>query len=228
MTWQGEFDPSAPPTLIYNIIDSDRPHAVCTWRWWGPRPEYDVLGWVVIHKQELVLERFYVVPYGSFVDENGRIDVAEDADVAEVLLPITPSLLREIPLARLMAQIYADLTRRAPTADPDEQWARHVLTVAEAARAGGPDTVRRRGALSDALLRQVAEVCIEEAQGGRGLWRRVGERLGEPESRVRDLVRAARARGYLSSEVDHGKRDVKPGQRLLNEIMQENMGDATL
>jgi hypothetical protein len=212
------FDPARPPVIVYRVLDSERPETVCSWRWWGPLPGWDVFGWIVRVGDKLVLERVSIVPHGSYEDD--WEDDTGEATSATTSLPT--SLMRQIPLSRLMAQVRVDLVRRAATAPAREQWAQHVLAVAgslEDEPIRGPG----RAALSDDLLFDVAVAYLEEAEHGRGVWGRMATRLGQPEARVRELIRAARKRGYLS-DAEPGKRDAQAGPRMLAEMHDGETG----
>jgi hypothetical protein len=82
---------------------------------------------------------------------------------------------------------------------------------------GSPSTPRRPGRprLPDDLLAEVATAYLEEMERGPGVLRRVGERLGRPESTVRDWVHIARREGFLTPARKTGSRGAAPGPRLI-------------
>jgi hypothetical protein len=206
---EDEFDPDRPPVIQYRVIDSDRPELVCDWRWWGPTRAWDVVGSLVRVKSALALGQLTVVPHGS---------VSDDFETAPEVLPeasITAGTLKAIPLGRLLAQVHADLYRRASDAPKNEQWARHVVEVFNASPT---ETSVRTGrpALSDDLLREVAIAYLTEAEKGPGLTSRVADRFNRPSETIRDWIRASRKRGYLT-KADPGRRGAAPGPRLLHD-----------
>jgi hypothetical protein len=213
MTTSDGFDAGRPPVITYRVLDSDRPDTVCTWRWWGPTAEWDVVGTVVRAAARLRLERLTVLPHGRYdhEEDEGAMDDQLDAD-----LSVTPTLLKSVPLGRLMAQVHSDLFRRAATTSDTEQWARLVRQVAEE-ESVAPSPRTGRPALSHDLLREVAVAYLEEAENGRGLTARLAVRFDRPQATVRDWIRAARREHFLT-EAEPGRAGAAPGWRLLDEM----------
>lgn len=219
-TDQGDegFDPSHPPVITYRVVDSMQPDTVCNWRWWGPEPAWDVLGYVLRRGNGLVLERVQVVPHGWFDEPEDE----GDPDAPTATTSVSPSLLKAIPLTRLMAQVHGDLLRRASQTVADEQWARHVREVAASAQLA-PSSRTGRPSLSHDLLREVALAYLKEAEVGRGLTLRLAVKFDRPQATIRDWIRAARREGFLS-EAKPGRLDAAPGWRLLDELHSEVTG----
>jgi hypothetical protein len=146
---------------------------------------------------------------------------------------ITSSLLRRIPLGRIVAAAQRTLAERS--------WATEGIRVLPGGLLVGDDipaetrtllertndqaAPQRRGRprLADDLLEQVARAYLEEAPAGSGLTRRLAERFGRPEPTVRDWVAAARERGYLSP-ARPGRRGAAPGPRLQGRAGGEDDG----
>lgn len=136
---------------------------------------------------------------------------------------ITSSLLRRIPLGRIVAAAQRTLAER--------NWVTEGIRVVPGGLLVGDDipgetrtllertneqaSPQRRGRppLADDLLEQVARAYLEEAPAGTGLTHRLAERFGRPEPTVRDWVAAARERGYLSP-ARPSRRGAAPGPRL--------------
>lgn len=79
-----------------------------------------------------------------------------------------------------------------------------------------------RPPLPDDHYREVAERFLAEIRlgGNRGARGRLAEHYGRPPETVRDWIRGARARGYLSPAVQ-GRGGAIPGQRLIDERGQQ-------
>lgn len=132
---------------------------------------------------------------------------------------ITASVLREIPTTRMLGQAVASVnalkhervatwneTRRFRENAPVPSWA---LESGEVSR---PSV--GRPALSQDSLREIAEACVNEYDGGRrGLDQRVAQRLGLPITTVRDRKVRARKAGWLA-EARPGVRSADAGPRL--------------
>ncbi|MBQ1116255.1 hypothetical protein [Streptomyces sp. C3-3] len=157
--------------------------------------------------------------WGDFVDPG-----EETAEVAEYA-PITGDVLRRIPVGQIVALAQAELA--------DQAWKEEGVIVLGRARAADPGlTPASRQALENAnalaqpaqrgrppldgeLLQIVAHAYLREATKGPGLHRRLADLLNRPEPTIKDWIKAARARGYLSPAVP-GRRAAGPGPLLTN------------
>ncbi|WP_405204071.1 hypothetical protein OG795_00035 [[Kitasatospora] papulosa] len=148
----------------------------------------------------------------------------EDAAVA-VSVPITSDVLRRIPLGQIVARAQAELA--------DQSWKEEGVTVLGRSRAAGSDlpppslralenananalaqpAQRGRPPLDADLLHAVAHAYLREAINGPGLHRRLADLFNRPEPTIKDWIKAARDRGYLSPAVP-GRRAAGPGPLL--------------
>jgi hypothetical protein len=213
------FDPDAPAVVVYSVLDSECPDAVCTWMWRGPSADWAVVGEVVRQGPALVLRSLRLLPYGA-VDASGD----EEDPAVPPAGTISPAMLKRIPLGRLLAQVNAELSSRRAAYDQGEyardpllagrpeQWREHIAAtdVAERPRRGRPP-------LPDDLLRRVALGYIEDAQLGPGVTRRLAQAFGVQPNTMRDYIRAARKREWLAPGAP-GSRSAAPGLRLLDEV----------
>jgi hypothetical protein len=152
--------------------------------------------------------------YGDFI---GPPD--EDAPVT-VSAPITSDVLRRIPLGQIVARAQAELANqswkeegvailgRPQTAG--SELAPASLQALENANALAHPAQRGRPPLADDLLHRVARAYLREAVNGPGLTRRLADLFDRPEPTIKDWVKAARSRGYLSPAVP-GRRAAGPG-----------------
>lgn len=72
---------------------------------------------------------------------------------------------------------------------------------------------RGRPPLDESLLHAVAHAYLREAINGPGLTRRLASLFDRPEPTIKDWIKAARDRGYLSPAVP-GRRAACPGPLL--------------
>lgn len=201
------------------IIDSARRDMVCTWAWWGPDEAWNVVGEIVRGPQSLALGALRVVPHGSLDEDMTDLPTVQARGSAT----ITPALLKRIPLGRLLAQVHAELASAAIAADRSEQWSQHVRTV----QAKGDGEPRRgRPSLADSLIRSVAVAYIEDAAAGPGLTKRLAERFGCQPATMRDWIRVARKRGWLTTG-EHGRRNAAPGPRMEEEMYGHLLPDGS-
>ncbi|WP_329453169.1 hypothetical protein OG894_41960 (plasmid) [Streptomyces sp. NBC_01724] len=158
--------------------------------------------------------------YGDFVGPAERVQDEEDL-LSPV--PITSDVLRRIPLGQIIARSQAELA--------DQSWREEGVTVLgrpaaadfeispasrealENANALSKTPQRGRPALDDALLHRVAHAYLREAVSGPGLTRRLAEEFDRPEPTIKDWIKAARDRGYLSPAIP-GRRAAGPGPLL--------------
>jgi transposase-like protein len=218
-TW----NPAEPPDVTFWLWSQRSEDKVCDFRWWGPTEQWDVVGEVERGASGLQVRSLRVVPHGGDVDDLDDRDEAHALDAG-----ITPKLLRDIPLGRLLTQVHAQLLEHVREGPPKDwarpelpQWMRHTQSLDETRGATGRRPGRPR--LDDALLRELAVAYIED-DGGRGVHARLAQRFGREQSTIRDWIRAARDRKYLA-EAAHGQRSAAPGERLLEEIYQDVTGD---
>jgi len=221
-----KFDVTAAPSLSVTRWSHDDDAHICDFTWWGPHAEWDVIGEVHREGTALRVRTLRLVPHGSDVGDLAEQSAATGQGAAP---GVTPALLKQIPLQRLLAQVHAhllELARKPEARRPvalqmsqgrqtpvSAQWVRHVEAVNQPRPPGRPRT-------HDAELRVVAETYLEENEFGRGLTRRLAERLGLEPSVARDRIAAARARGYLGAAAQ-GQRGAAPGPRLLVERSQD-------
>lgn len=129
-----------------------------------------------------------------------EIDPGESGD------SVTAKMLRSVPLT--------DIISAAASSAPVLEAVARARRSAEAAETGP----RRpgRAPLPDELLRQVAELYLEETVPGkpRGAVVRVAERMGKDPSTLSRWVHQARRRGWLGPAVP-GREGGTPGPRLL-------------
>jgi hypothetical protein len=158
----------------------------------------------------------YIGPDADRDDDNG--------DTMSRSYPgITSSLLRRLPLGRIVAAAQRTLAERNWVTEGirlvpggllvGDHIPAETRTLLERTNDQAAPQRRGRPPLADDLLEHVARAYLEEAPAGTGLTRRLAERFGRPEPTVRDWVAAARERGYLSP-ARPGRRGAAPGPRL--------------
>jgi hypothetical protein len=175
-------------------------------------------------------------PGGRFIgkeewERRDRETAADDADQQDdepndepgPYAGITTSLLRKIPLGKIVARAQEELADLSwedegiimipgGTVGPEELSAQS-LTALEAVSQLSAGRTRGRPRLDDALMADVARAYLRQAPAGPGLIRRLAQHFDRPEPTIRDWVAAARTRGFLSSAVP-GRRGAAPGPRL--------------
>ncbi|MFF7887822.1 hypothetical protein ACH40F_41110 [Streptomyces sp. NPDC020794] len=151
----------------------------------------------------------------------------ESAPVQEersaVPVPITSDVLRRIPVGQILARAQAELA--------DQSWKEDGVVVLGRSQAAEPElapvslqalenanvlatpTPRGRPPLDENLLHRVAHAYLREAINGPGLTRRLADLFDRPEPTIKDWIKAARDRGYLSPAVP-GRRAAGPGPLL--------------
>jgi hypothetical protein len=127
---------------------------------------------------------------------------------------ITTNLLRELsPSAAAVAAAdrLTDDLNTGTFANLQLKWAKR-----DAHDFGPYDAGRRPGRppLSDEHLRAVALAYLEELKRGRGVLHRLGERFDREPETMRDQVRIARRKGFLSAAPEAGRKGGRPGPRL--------------
>lgn len=188
------------------------------WGYWDRWSDFvDADGWAAEQRRE--------------AEENRRWDEAERAagrepepEPAPAPFPgITTSLLRRIPLGEIVAVAQAELAGSdwrqegirvlpgPPVAADDLP--EPTLAALETAESLAAPARRGRPMLSDEHLAQVAYRYLAEASSGPGLIRRLAVEFDRPEPTVKDWIRQARRRGFLSPATS-GRRGAAPGPRL--------------
>jgi len=140
-----------------------------------------------------------------------------------VLVPITSDVLRRIPVGQILARAQAELA--------DQSWKEEGIAVLGRSRMAGPELApgtlqtlenahvlatpvqRGRPPLDEGLLHRVAHAYLREAINGPVLTRRLASLFDRPEPTIKDWIKAARKRGYLSPAVP-GRRAAGPGPLL--------------
>jgi hypothetical protein len=133
---------------------------------------------------------------------------------------VTSNLLRELSPS---AAITAGGARLAGEPDRTKFEDLRLIWAADEARGHGPmQTARTSGRprLSDEHLAAVAVSYLEELQRGQGVLRRIGERFNREPETMRDQVRIARKRGFLTLALGTGRKGAAPGPRLI-ELLSE-------
>ncbi|MEU5248043.1 hypothetical protein AB0G81_28815 [Streptomyces asoensis] len=160
--------------------------------------------------------------FGDFVGPSPE-SVPVQEERSAVLAPITSDVLRRIPVGQILARAQAELADqswkeegliaigRSQAADPGIAPA--SLQVLENANALAKPVTRGRPPLDESLLRRVAHAYLREAINGPGLTRRLAGLFDRPEPTIKDWIKAARDRGYLSPAVP-GRRAAGPGPLL--------------
>ncbi|MFC0623213.1 hypothetical protein [Kribbella deserti] len=129
---------------------------------------------------------------------------------------ITTNLLRELSPGRAVA---AAAARLSGGLDPQSWEDLRLIHAQRDASEFGPPADESRGPgrprLSDDHLRAVALAYLEELKGGPGVLKRLGRRFDREWQTMRDQVRIARRRGYLTDAPKAGRKGAMPGPRLL-------------
>ncbi|MFH9829081.1 hypothetical protein [Streptomyces bobili] len=160
--------------------------------------------------------------WGYWDDFGDFVGPAEDDAPAAVSAPITSDVLRRIPLGQIVARAQAELAdqswndegvitlRIGRTRAGNAAVLAPAATLAlENASALAQPAQRGRPPLEEELLHRVAHAYLREAVNGPGLHRRLAQLFDRPEPTVKDWIKAARERGYLSPAVP-GKRAARP------------------
>ncbi|EST27472.1 hypothetical protein N566_23360 [Streptomycetaceae bacterium MP113-05] len=156
--------------------------------------------------------------YGDFVG------APEKEAPATACAPITSDVLRRIPLGQIVARAQAELADQSwkeegvivigrPRSDSDSDLAPASRQALEKANALAQPAQRGRPPLDGELLHHVAHAYLREAINGPGLTRRLATQFDRPEPTIKDWIRAARDRGYLSPATP-GRRAAGPGPLL--------------
>jgi hypothetical protein len=139
---------------------------------------------------------------------------------------VTTNLLRELSptaaiaagAARLAGQLdrtkFADLLLIWRASD-----GREYAPQQTAARSGRPR-------LSDEHIAAVALTYLDELPNGPGVLRRLGERFNRGPETMRDQVRIARRRGFLTPAVKAGRKGAAPGPRLVEFMSEQREGES--
>ncbi|MFF5161547.1 hypothetical protein ACFY3N_36220 [Streptomyces sp. NPDC000348] len=151
------------------------------------------------------------------------IGPSHDDAAVTVSAPITSDVLRRIPLGQIIARAQAELA--------DQSWREDGVTILGRPQAAGSELApaslqalenanalaqpaqRGRPPLDGELLHAVAHAYLREAINGPGLHHRLADLFNRPEPTIKDWIKAARDRGYLSPAVP-GRRAAGPGPLL--------------
>jgi hypothetical protein len=167
--------------------------------------------------------------YETFVDRDewGKLQRAQkgtDKPAPPRRIGITSDVLRRIPIGEIIAQAQRELADRSweaegirslpgPALDVD-QFPETTRQALETANALAEQPQRGRPPLDDELLQDLAHAYLREAVHGRGLTRRLAAHFNRPEPTIKDWIKAARERGFLSP-AQPGQRGAGPGPSLL-------------
>jgi hypothetical protein len=128
---------------------------------------------------------------------------------------VTSNLLRELSPS---AAITAGGARLAGEPDRTKFEDLRLIWAVDEAREHGPiQTARTSGRprLSDEHVAAVALAYLDELRNGQGVLRRLGERFNREPETMRDQVRIARKRGFLTLALGAGRKGAAPGPRLI-------------
>ncbi|MGW7317387.1 hypothetical protein [Streptomyces sp. NPDC054865] len=164
--------------------------------------------------------------WGYWDDFGDFVGPADDDASTTVAVPITGDVLRRIPLGQIVAQAQAELAGRSWKAEgvtiiglgsaegrqPGELAPVSVRALENAGTLAQP-AKRGRPPLEGALLHDLARAYLREAGNGPGLHRRLADLFERPEPTIKDWIKAARERGYLSPAIP-GRRAAGPGPLL--------------
>ena len=208
---QADIDAGSPFEAV--SIDDFRRRTQRAERTWHVRPDADVstgaviaveqeskddwrARWVLVEQDgSLVVRSLHLEPDGRATPPGG----------------VTTNLLRELSpsaaIAAGTARIAGELDRMS-WADLQLIWAR------EDSREHAPGQTARtsgRPRLSDEHLASVALAYLRELQRGPGVLRRLGEQFNREPETMRDQVRIARKRGFLTPASKAGRKGAGPG-----------------
>ncbi|WP_405676306.1 hypothetical protein OG239_41725 [Streptomyces sp. NBC_00868] len=164
--------------------------------------------------------------WGYWDDFGDFVGPSEDDAPAAVSAPITSEVLRRIPLGQIVARAQAELADQSwkdegvitlglgrPQDDSAADLAPASVRALENAGALAQPAQRGRPPLDGELLHRLAHAYLREAVNGPGLHRRLANLFDRPEPTIKDWIKAARERGYLSPAVP-GRRAAGPGPLL--------------
>ncbi|MFE0737405.1 hypothetical protein [Streptomyces sp. NPDC058855] len=164
--------------------------------------------------------------WGYWDDFGDFVGPSEDDVPPTVSAPITSDVLRRIPLGQIVARAQAELARPVwkdegvttlglgqPRDGSGPEIAPESVQALENANALAQPAQRGRPPLEEELLHRVAHAYLREAINGPGLHRRLAQLFDRPEPTIKDWIKAARQRGYLSPAVP-GRRAAGPGLLL--------------
>lgn len=156
--------------------------------------------WVLVDQDgQLVVRSIHLEPDGQTTPPGG----------------VTTNLLRELSpsaaIAAGAARLAGELDRTS-WEDLRLIWVAHDVHEHAPMQAGH---ISGRPRLSDEHLAAVAVAYIEELGHGRGVLRRLGKRFDREPETMRDHVRIARERGFLTPALGAGRKGAAPGHRLI-------------
>jgi hypothetical protein len=165
--------------------------------------------WVLVDQDgQLVVRSIHIEPDGQATPPGG----------------VTTNLLRELSPS---AAIAASAARLAGKLDRTKFEDLRLMWAEQDAREHGPMQTGRtsgRPRLGDEHLAAVALAYLDELQGGRGVLRRLGERFDREPETMRDQVRIARQRGFLTPALGSGRKGAAPGPQLIK-LMSEGTSE---
>ncbi len=169
---------------------------------------------------------FWRPGWGYWDDFGDFVGPSEDDAPAAVSAPITSEVLRRIPLGQIVARAQAELADQSwkdegvitlglgrPQGSSAAGLAPASVRALENAGALAQPAQRGRPPLDGELLHRLAHAYLREAVNGPGLHRRLADLFDRPEPTIKDWIKAARVRGYLSPAVP-GRRAAGPGPLL--------------
>lgn len=134
---------------------------------------------------------------------------------------VTADMLRQLSPSTAAATGGTEAARRGD----EPAWSDLLANMAGRRDEMGPRQPRRkspgRPRLDDDILRRVAIAYLAEVKLGRGVLARMSLRFKRPEPTIRDWIRAARREGFLMPATKPGRREAKPGPRLLDSPQPE-------
>jgi hypothetical protein len=189
-----------------------------SWGYWDPWDVFvDADGWAESRRREQLEHQAFLKKESA----HGREYPPDPPPRAFVA--ITSDLLRSIPLGTIVARAQAELADREWESEgvrmiPGGKVPAHELPAGthnalDNATRLAQRSPRGRPPVADELLAEVASAYIQEASAGPGLTRRLSLRFDRPEPTIKDWIKLARRRGFLS-EATPGRRGASPGTRM--------------
>jgi hypothetical protein len=192
---------------------------------WEVRPDAEVATGARVAVEQAAgdwrIRWVFVEQYGSLVVRSLHLEPDERPTPPG---GVTTNLLRELSPS---AAIAAAASRLAGELDRTSWTDLQLIWAAHDAREHAPtQTARTRGRprLSDEHLAAVAAAYLVEMQHGPGVLRRLGERFDREPETMRDQVRIARKRGFLTTALGPGRKGAAAGPRLVEMSEQTTEG----
>jgi hypothetical protein len=165
--------------------------------------------WVLVDQDgQLVVRSIHLEPDGQTTPVGG----------------VTTNLLRELSPSAAIAAAAARLAGHLDRTSWEDL--RLIWAVQDGRERAPLQTGRMSGRprLSDEHLAAVALAYLDEQQHGRGMLKRLGEHFNREPETMRDQVRIARKRGFLTPALGPGRKGAAPGPRLI-ELMSERTSE---